>query len=543
MNRLARSAASSPIALALLLSPAAAVAQFRFEPSPPVESIAGAFDPAIADFDGDGWPDAAVTDVAGGAFAILRNSGDGTLAPAGTVTTPAQPTRLLAGDYDGDGNVDLLCAADTNRSVTFLRGNADGTFVPAGTALAPFTGVFVDGVGDADLNGDGTSDLVIAWDLDVAIVLGGFSGDLPTPAGLAIPPAWPIHAVAALDADRDGRLDLAVVTRGSLLGESPAELLVLFGDGTGAFPRRTRSTIAPEVRLVTFVMPHDADEDGDDDLLVGADGVFLAPGNGAGGFAPAVPVIAGPPRDRITRVADFDADGHLDVFTALGQGPCEIFAGDGTGRFEAPAVRLESIPVALRSATGDLDRDGHPDLVVTSARSAGGAVQAFVDRSSGLCLAGSVDRGRSPRAADVLFVNESSGGARRRVVLTPSDAFEIFVTTPPAATGRASFALYAWTPRPGEGGRFALPFRVGFTCLPTPLSSEGPAPRVVWNNTGRAALGTPTLPSSPSPSVVFARPRGLGRAATFLVQGVIADVASAGTRPASVTNGVIVDVR
>lgn len=76
------------------------------------------------------------------------------------------------------------------------------------------------------------------------------------------------------------------------------------------------------------------------------------------------------------------------------------------------------------------------------------------------------------------------------------------------------------------------------------FASRGPPfPRVVWNNTGRTALGAPTRPSSPAPSIVLSRPARAGRAVTFNLQGIIADPGSASARPASVTNGIAVIVR
>jgi hypothetical protein len=86
-----------------------------------------------------------------------------------------------------------------------------------------------------------------------------------------------------------------------------------------------------------------------------------------------------------------------------------------------------------------------------------------------------------------------------------------------------------------------LPFGLGETCIPTPLSGGGPPnPKAIWNNIGKTArLGAATLPSAPAPSILFSRAGGLGRTVTFTVQGLILDSASLQGQ-AAVTNAVVV---
>jgi len=161
-----------------------------------------------------------------------------------------------------------------------------------------------------------------------------------------------------------------------------------------------------------------------------------------------------------------------------------------------------------------------------------------------VALRGTVNAGAGPGAiTDVLFVNDGTGGVNRRVVRATYEPFSVFVAPPPAALGPAPFALFAWAGAPDATTVRVLPFGLGATCFPTPLGGGSPAPRAVFNNTGRASLGVPTAPSSPAPSVVVSRPAGLGRPLVFTLQGIVADRGSAASRPASVTNGVIVEIR
>ena len=144
---------------------------------------------------------------------------------------------------------------------------------------------------------------------------------------------------------------------------------------------------------------------------------------------------------------------------------------------------------------------------------------------------------------DVLFVNDSAGDAERRVRLTRHEPLTIFMAAPPLATAEAPFALAAWPGSFSVGTRRFMPFGIDATCFPMLVSQGPPYPAVVWNNTGQNALGRPTHRPSPAPSIVVHLPRGARRAATFYLQGVIADPGSAGSKPASVTNGVTVEIR
>jgi len=158
------------------------------------------------------------------------------------------------------------------------------------------------------------------------------------------------------------------------------------------------------------------------------------------------------------------------------------------------------------------------------------------------CATGTVNAARGT-IADVLFVNgRSSDDGARVLLLDQNGPLEIELGRPPAAAeGTESlFALYLWDEWPNCETLRLLPLGIGLTCMPTPLGGEGP--RIVWNNTGKSALGSPRLPSRPAPAVVLSRKR-IGRSGRFFLQGIVADPGSTARRPASVTNGIGLDVR
>jgi hypothetical protein len=71
------------------------------------------------DFNGDGWPDLAVTNNLSHSISLLANSG-GILQPAGELQAGINPGSLAAADFDNDGKPDLAVTNITGNSVQVL---------------------------------------------------------------------------------------------------------------------------------------------------------------------------------------------------------------------------------------------------------------------------------------------------------------------------------------------------------------------------------------------------------------------------------------
>src|SRR5258708_4408247 len=92
---------------------------------------------AVADLNKDGHPDLVAADVNSTNVLVLLGKGDGTFQPAVRYSTGmyyAHCKSVAVGDFNGDGNPDLAVSNleigdwSASTSVTVLMGNGDGTF-------------------------------------------------------------------------------------------------------------------------------------------------------------------------------------------------------------------------------------------------------------------------------------------------------------------------------------------------------------------------------------------------------------------------------
>jgi hypothetical protein len=116
---------------------------------------------AAGDVDGDGDQDIAVAQCGGPSttVTILKNDGTGIFTPATPVTTGKGPTEIRLVDLDQDGKLDLLVTAQEDDTVEFLRGNGDGTFAARTSWRVCKQPI---GLAAGDVDADGRPDVVVA---------------------------------------------------------------------------------------------------------------------------------------------------------------------------------------------------------------------------------------------------------------------------------------------------------------------------------------------------------------------------------------------
>lgn len=195
---------------------------------------------AVADLDGDGKLDIAVTNACGnstdcsedGTVGILLGNGNGTFQPATTYGTGGRIAGSLAvGDVNGDKKPDLLVANSNSTytgnsglgTVGVLLGNGNGTFQPA--ALLDSGGYGVNAVVVSDLNGDGKLDVVTSNACSysaggvclpgqpgiVGVLQGNGDGTFQPAVNFGSGGYWFSDFVAVADVNGDGQPDIMIV--------------------------------------------------------------------------------------------------------------------------------------------------------------------------------------------------------------------------------------------------------------------------------------------------------------------------------------------
>ncbi len=368
--------------------------------TPPIASFLRSESIRVADLDGDLDLDIVAANI--GSFTIewFENDGTGTFSSGGpSIATGLASLVVRAADLDGDGDQDVL-SGSIQGGLRWFRNDGSGGFTPVATPIASFGAYRPESVAVADLDGNGSLDVVLAAQLNqtIEVLLNDGAGNFtlsPSP----VVTGYESESVAAADLDDDGDLDI-------LAADSLGATIDWFvNDGSGLF---TPAALPIATGIASrSVEPADLDGDGLLDVLVGQ--IFVertgsgpAPTQpplswyrnaGSGAFVAATPAIANASPSDAVSAADFDGDGDLDVLVPslrggqerifwyenglVGAGPTvfsEIEWQANEGRADASEVffpRVTDFRVAVASVAGtlaelalvDLDRDANTDVV------------------------------------------------------------------------------------------------------------------------------------------------------------------------------------
>jgi hypothetical protein len=205
-----------------------------------------------------------------GNVAFLLNNGDRTFELLMNYQLDFEPAAIVSGDFDRDGDVDVVAAGIAAgwlaNSAVFLE-NQDGGFA-AGISLDLGEAVRSLSLATADLDRDGLLDVVAANEYsDNLSILMGDDGSLFAPVINISLPDWicpcPVYPVGVTigDFDRDGSQDLAVANAG------PNTLSILLNDKHGRFADPKDSPLGI-INPSSAPAALDADNDGNLDLAV-----------------------------------------------------------------------------------------------------------------------------------------------------------------------------------------------------------------------------------------------------------------------------------
>jgi len=168
---------------------------------------------AVADFNLDGRPDLALSHLSGPPnpeLSILPGLGDGTFGDPIPTPFTGFAITIVSGDWNWDGKPDLALTDIRNRSVKTLIGQGDGSFA-APTIVANMPALY--GITAEDLDQDGNTDLVTGSDGIDAVLFGNGSGGFGAPVSIG---AVPHTYISMGDMNHDGRPDVVSSTFGDV---------------------------------------------------------------------------------------------------------------------------------------------------------------------------------------------------------------------------------------------------------------------------------------------------------------------------------------
>ncbi len=329
-------------------------------------------DLAVADLDGDGKADVAITNFGSDDINVNWGNGDGTFtSPAGIAISGINGDQggsdIAIGDFDGDGKLDLAvarthgvgcCTGYQECAATTVRNAGGRTWFGGVDLVVTGGGGCLNSAWAGKINSDSKDDVIFGGQLGTSAdgpawlftgATGGLSGGLRIGANPSTGGSW----VTGGDVNRDTNIDIIArntqsstvfvylnqgggafqtdagiplgVAGGSgdiivaqvnadtfpdlIVGsDTSGRVEVAFGNGDGTF-LAPAAYPAPGAHGVAF---GDVTGDGVPDLVVGGTGLFVLKGNGDGTFQPALTFF---PTYKLTTTVlmDFDGDGKLDV--------------------------------------------------------------------------------------------------------------------------------------------------------------------------------------------------------------------------------------
>ncbi|MFC5404595.1 FG-GAP-like repeat-containing protein [Cohnella soli] len=357
-------------------------------------------------FNGDAYPDIAITDTVAKTVYIMLGSAGGAFVAGSTVPTTESPISIAQGDFNGDGHADLAMGRLETDDVLVALGNGNGQFAGA-TAFNYATGISPVRLAAADFTNDQKTDLIAVDPGDVVVpggvrlLIGNGNGSFRSPLTFATDTGPTLVNVG--DFNNDSYFDLAIPSSaGQLSG-----VTIMLGAADGTF-NKTSSFPLPNYSSIKAMELGDFNDDGKVDIAIAASSqssqgfVSILYGNGNGAFPKRYDVDVGTAPVSLD-AGDFDSDFVTDLAIALyGDNAVTILLGTKNGD---PVPTTVATPVGTHPkaiAALDFNGDSYADIAVTTdITTLNNASTGNVDTTSNIFIL--LNKGAANSPGDVQF--------------------------------------------------------------------------------------------------------------------------------------------
>ena len=318
---------------------------------------------SFGDFDGDGHLDIVL--VKGRHWPIidrvLLGNGKGRIRKAYNLGKSADRSYTGAvADFNGDGFPDIAVSNDDPDKKLIYFNDGKGNFKIGSEFGRPEWSTR--NIAIADINKDGLPDIILANNADAGdtsinyICLNSGKGQFNTNC-IAFAP-YRATTIYPADINKDGFIDLVVPYRES--GQS----YIYLGSSDMAYSDNRRIPFGPPDAAIRMAAVADFNGDGLPDIVAIDEfkGVNLYFGCKDQSFSEVISLAGPNPKPFALAIADLNNDKKMDIIVGNREAPSTVFFNDGTGRNFKKISFGDSNGTVYGFAIGDFNEDGIPDI-------------------------------------------------------------------------------------------------------------------------------------------------------------------------------------